>query len=207
MKSLTKYLASGALALALSAGAATAATISIASLADTTAMLGSLSATSVVLPSGVTSSNLKKVSNSIGGQFRSPFEALGVGNYESIEYFTVGSPVPNNINPATLTFGKDQTSFSMLWGSIDTWNVLQFFNNNVLTFTATGNVNVNPATQIDAYFVSIGSILFDKVVFTSNTAAFEVSNIQTTPVPVPAAGLLLIGALGGLAFLRRRRTV
>ncbi len=34
-----------------------------------------------------------------------------------------------------------------------------------------------------------------------------VDNVSVAPVPVPAAGLLLVGALGGLAALRRRKAV
>ena len=33
-----------------------------------------------------------------------------------------------------------------------------------------------------------------------------VSHDDVAPVPLPAAGLMLSGALGGLAFLRRRKT-
>lgn len=36
---------------------------------------------------------------------------------------------------------------------------------------------------------------------------FTIARIETASVPLPAGGLLLIGALGGLAALRRRRTV
>ena len=35
-------------------------------------------------------------------------------------------------------------------------------------------------------------------------APFYISSVEATPVPVPAAGLLLLGALGGLGFARRR---
>jgi hypothetical protein len=40
----------------------------------------------------------------------------------------------------------------------------------------------------------------------SSTDEFYIDSISVAPVPVPAAGLLLLGALGGLAALRRRRT-
>jgi hypothetical protein len=38
------------------------------------------------------------------------------------------------------------------------------------------------------------------------TGGFDVDSISVSPVPLPAGGLLLIGALGGLAALRRRKT-
>jgi hypothetical protein len=38
-----------------------------------------------------------------------------------------------------------------------------------------------------------------------STGGFDVDSISVTAVPLPAAGFLLVGALGGLAALRRRR--
>lgn len=38
------------------------------------------------------------------------------------------------------------------------------------------------------------------------TGGFDVDSISVAAVPIPAAGLLLIGALGGLVALRRRKT-
>jgi hypothetical protein len=40
---------------------------------------------------------------------------------------------------------------------------------------------------------------------TSDSYGGFIDNVSVAPVPVPAAGLLLVGALGGLAALRRRR--
>ena len=37
------------------------------------------------------------------------------------------------------------------------------------------------------------------------TGGFDVDSISVSAVPLPAAGFLLVGALGGLAALRRRR--
>lgn len=41
---------------------------------------------------------------------------------------------------------------------------------------------------------------------TGDSAGGLIDNVSISPVPVPAAGMLLIGALGGLAALKRRRT-
>jgi hypothetical protein len=54
--------------------------------------------------------------------------------------------------------------------------------------------------------VTISDILFDRVVFRSTRNAFEFANVTTTAaVPLPAAGLLLMGALAGLRPVSRRR--
>jgi hypothetical protein len=48
---------------------------------------------------------------------------------------------------------------------------------------------------------------FDTVKFFLNGSnAFEFSNITTTPVPLPASGLLLIGGLGALVARSRRKS-
>ncbi|MGX0978396.1 hypothetical protein ACSSVY_004136 [Roseovarius sp. MBR-51] len=39
------------------------------------------------------------------------------------------------------------------------------------------------------------------------TGGFDVDAISVSAVPLPAAGFLLVGALGGLAALRRRKQV
>jgi hypothetical protein len=41
---------------------------------------------------------------------------------------------------------------------------------------------------------------------TSNELGGFIDDVSVAPVPVPAAGFLLIGALGGLVALRRRKT-
>jgi hypothetical protein len=50
---------------------------------------------------------------------------------------------------------------------------------------------------------TVGQLL--RIDVTSNSSAFRVSSITVQAIPLPAGGLLLIGALGGLALLRKRR--
>jgi len=82
----------------------------------------------------------------------------------------------------------------------------------------TGNVTgpnllppINPVglwTEITAQFIvtMAGSqTLSFAAVGTSNSLGGFVDNVSIAAIPVPAGGLLLIGALGGLAALRRRR--
>jgi hypothetical protein len=60
----------------------------------------------------------------------------------------------------------------------------------------TGLFNVAQDGVYDLDFAAVGS---------SDSFGGFIDNVSVAPVPVPAAGLLLLGALGGIAALRRRR--
>lgn len=164
------------------------------------------------------------VMGSESGLFKSPFDpakanagtdvplAQQVPGWAKIEYYSVGTPdlVPS---PAILKFDERQISLSLLWGSIDLYNAIEFYLNGVLKSTVTGDDlfdNGGLPAASGAAFVKITE-RFNEVRFRSNfdeegdIAAFEFSNVVAA-VPIPAGGLLLIGALGGLAALRRRKT-
>jgi len=86
----------------------------------------------------------------------------------------------------------------------DIWSVGGF------TFTASVFTDIiNGATNS---FTALGTVIgngFDVtsgiLTFTAQSGQTEVSFSATTVVPLPAAGFLLVGALGGLGFLGRRR--
>ena len=59
-------------------------------------------------------------------------------------------------------------------------------------------------TVLLTQFMGVTELFFSS---SPNQGNLRIDNVNATPVPVPAAGLLLLGALGGLAALRRRRTV
>ena len=60
----------------------------------------------------------------------------------------------------------------------------------------TGIFNVGADSTYNLDFAAVG---------TSDSYGGFIDNVSVAAVPVPAAGLLLVGALGGLAALRRRR--
>jgi hypothetical protein len=147
----------------------------------------------------------------VGGQAQSPFNntpALGPQDYFAVGNNTVPSPV-------TLTFGVAQSAFSILWGSIDDYNEIVFNLTGGGTFSYNGDalatlLGIAPPLVTNYEHVALVSFsnftsgTFDSVSFYSHgAAAFE---FGLAPVPLPAGGLLLIGALGGLAALRRRKT-
>lgn len=152
--------------------------------------------------------------------YRSPFDGSGPGNspypdagtWADVGYYAVGpgsNPLTGNPdNPAILDFGSTlMKEFSFLWGSVDTYNVLSFFN-------GTNWIDVD-STDFGGATLGVGASLvnivfgageyFSKVKFFSSQQAFEFSNINVTAVPLPASLLFLLSGLGGVGFLARLR--
>ena len=116
-----------------------------------------------------------------------------------------GSVYSSITGTATYVFDSLRTSFSLVWGSPDSYNSLQFYNGNTLVATVLGSsIGGCCGFNVANSSVKISGLQFDSVVFVSGTPAFEYANISAA-VPLPAVGLLLIGGLAGLAALRRRK--
>ena len=67
----------------------------------------------------------------------------------------------------------------------------------------TGGVSSAPTTVLNTAFSSTGGAF--TLYYAAANGNPSVLKVDVSPVPVPAGGLLLIGALGGLAALRRRK--
>ncbi len=147
------------------------------------------------------------VTGSVKRQYRSTFEN-GDGTFASssdasASYFRVHDGAT-----AVLKVARSK-ALSLLWGSVDSYNKI------TLQDTLTGRSLVLTLGSLKGAVVGLGASLvnvtgfaFDRVEFWSSGNSLEFSNISTqalAPVPVPAPALLLIGGLGGLAALRRRR--
>ncbi len=157
------------------------------------------------------------VNGTVSGGYRSPYNELATpGTTGYSNYFTVGSPAPNSQpSPATLVLNSAKNTFSMLWGSIDTYNAVQFCLGSTCAKVTGSQVGVPPLSaggSLNAIVNFTADFYFDRISFFSNEgrigdqAAFEFA-VAPVPVPLPAGGLLLLGALGGIAALRRRRSV
>jgi hypothetical protein len=207
-------LAAGA--IALSASAASAATVTVLNqstqLAGNTAHVYGVEYGAYVPPGASWTDGDPTITPPPGNStnfFQSPFANTPLQETQS--YFSVGGP--NKIGGInTLAFDSIQNSFRILWGSIDNYNTLEFLFDGGVVKSYTGTAicallsvctgPVNAGNYNAVALLNFSGLEFDAVRFNSTVAAFE---FALAPVPVPAAGLLLLGGLGGLAALKRRK--
>lgn len=161
---------------------------------------------------------------SVNADYKSPF--ANTDDEDTTPYYAAGTLNASNGNgttlTATLTYAAAQRGLVLLWGSIDSYNTIEFFSGVTSLFTFTGAELATLAGLVDPpnyeevallAFLGFGPTGFDSVSFSSTQAAFEFGLSPTAdplipdvaPVPLPAAGLLLAVALGGLVAVRRRR--
>ena len=236
MNSLLKITWAASLTLGLTAGAAGAATIAPGVnvfLVDTsTNGVGNQAGTFGAGFSGTTPAGAAWFSTVTGGSaiaaplvtpppanldnvYLSPFANTSL---DSTTYFSVGAVgdadgdaegPEGGTSPAVLRFASDQSLFRILWGSIDSYNTLSFFNNGSLVASLTGTqlVSLFSLPGSPANYNQVASLVFgfdsgyDAIRFTSPQAAFE---FAISTVPLPAAAWMLIAAISGLGFVARR---
>lgn len=139
--------------------------------------------------------------NGVAPDSRSPYD--GTAFEGSALYHSVSAGAM-----AWYDFATDQKSFSIMWGSPDAYNHLEFFLEDALVFSLQGNdVDNPPIPGMGFVNVTVSMLTFDRVKFSSIGAdAFEFTNVSSVAVPLPASALLLLGALGGLGVVSRRRS-
>src|ERR1035438_393311 len=226
-----------ALLLAASAGLANANTIT-ASLFSPDAGLGpviidltGITATSQTSFSGpgysvsfAVDSDQGVVQGALGGRYAIPVAGVVSGNQpeyltggygsalttlaaDSGNYFSTGT------GAITMNFNQPETWLALLWGSIDTENLLTFKNGNNTVFTVTGTDVQNAAAGFagngfqgpggSAYVLVNTSTPFTSVIASSGVVSFEFDGVVASAVPEPGTWCLF--GLGiGIVALRRR---
>ena len=136
----------------------------------------------------------------------------GATGRDDTKYITTGT------GSAILTFTTPLTYLGFVWGSVDDYNTITFWNGTeeITSFTPPTTGIPLPAPGGDqningTFWVNFNSTTaFDKVVLTSSGNAFEIDNIATVAVPEPstyiAGALLLVPfAAGAIRSLRTRK--
>ena len=149
------------------------------------------------------------LSGSNGVNFgNNPVDIPGV---DKTNYITTG------VGTATLTFSGLQQYMGILWGSIDNYNKLEFFNGATSVGVVTGtdvvaSPNGNQGVNGTLYVNINSTLAFDSVVASSTQYAFEFDNVAYSASPQSAGGVpepasLAIWGLGalGCAFAAYRR--
>ena len=142
---------------------------------------------------------------SVSGRYAAPYNDSIMSEADQTKYFAV----PENTSvglTADVTFGGNEYNYlGLFWGSADSYNSIQFYNDNVLIATYTGTDILNPAngnqyaSSTNKYVNFMLTEYFDKVKLISTSYAFELDNlavgdseIPRTPVP----GAALLGIIG-----------
>jgi PEP-CTERM motif len=170
----------------------------------------------VGVPAGLSGNYIiQSGSNSLGA---SPFGSDGS------RYLSVAGSPPNGPS-ATLMFGGAYSTFSLYWGSIDTYNTLELLDTagnligTVASSTFTGIQVGPPANGAQGLPATNRRVTFTKsatdamiggIRLNSTQNSFEIDNVALGAVPEPATWAMMIlgfGAIGGAMRARRRTRV
>lgn len=145
----------------------------------------------------------QNVTGSIGGVRRSPWENTSIpgGTYTSVS----GGSFASYVLDAAIS------SFSFMWGSVDTYNTIKFFKDGIETGEQiVGQDGINAGAPARTGF-GIATIFtdneFNEIRFLSGGNAFEYANLNVSAVPLPAALPLYGAGLAVMGFIgwRKRR--
>jgi hypothetical protein len=103
----------------------------------------------------------------------------------------------------TITFDYAVTLVNFTLGRLDSDDEFELFLNRVSDGEYSGSNPFNVGEIVTSFSIkATGTGWFDGVLKADD---FTLASIEVAPVPVPAAGLLLLGALGALGVVRRRQ--
>ena len=161
--------------------------------------------------------NAKVVQGLVVNQYAPPFlsgdNGIGFGAPDQVNGADATRYLSAGTGSVSLAFESGQKYFGLLWGSVDTFNSLMFYDGMTLLGTFTGAdvialANGNQGLVGTTYVTFNSEVFFNKIVATSTTNSFEFDNIAFDTrkrVPDSASTVALLGlGLVGLAALRRK---
>jgi hypothetical protein len=134
--------------------------------------------------------------------------AFPAGN-TSTKYLSVLGGGSVDITPTVAS-----SRLQLYWGSVDTYNSIDFYNNNVIVASLTGSdlapllANGNQVSPLTNRFVSVfltNNLTYDFARLSSLSNSFEVDNISAA-VPEPATWAMMLFGFGALGVLSTRRS-
>jgi hypothetical protein len=168
-----------------------------------------LADTFVPAATSTTGNVFQGVTGSIGGLRRSPWDTISTNDLDENGTYTSVSGDSSAIYELTSAIN----SFEFMWGSVDDYNIIEFyFNGDWVDMLMGDDAQLAGAPDgvkwINALVSTEKGNLFDEVRFISGGNAFEYANVQLSVVPLPAA-LPLYGAgiavLGFMGWRKRRK--
>ncbi|WP_265501153.1 VPLPA-CTERM sorting domain-containing protein [Paracoccus beibuensis] len=187
-----KALLAGA-ALMASAAGANAATYYANNVVD--AVAGVCEGTA----SGCAANDRKNTANAVDGDSNT-FYSLGFGGSIVVSFAKPLFDIAQKVATFELTFNRDGDHDE----AARVYSVLDGVETDLGVVT---NAAIKSTVTAYSPFEFIKLVDVTKTVFPSSTSydGFDVAQISVAAVPLPAAGLMLMGGLGGLAALRRRK--
>ncbi len=163
------------------------------------------------------------------------FDSFAPGTYSSLSWgsvtlaadpFVSNDPDPNFVlgtgevgnhfvgipggSALTFTFAAPANYFGLLWGTVDSFNTMTFYDGDTAIASFTGTDLLDPpdsTSAIYANFFADGGT-FTSVTLTSSADSFEFDNVRVAATPLPAAlglfGSAIVG-MGALGLRRRRQ--
>lgn len=151
------------------------------------------------------SNDRMNVNNAVDGSLDS-FYSLGLGGEIVLGFSKLVTAASNTITAFEVTFQPKGDHFE----AADIYTILngeQKFAGTVTNAGGIGNVNASSVTA-NWTFDSIRLVDVTRREFgetSSSFDGFDIAKVSVAAVPLPAAGLMLMAGLGGLAALRRRK--